>query len=84
MTQSADLMELSEEQINEKYADAVALLDGFDHTPRIAAKRDTAPAPERSSGIGTRRRFRTTTPGLVTRRRSSASPAPPSSDASSR
>ena len=67
MTQSADLMELREEQITEKYADAVALLDGFDHTPRIATKRDAAPAPERSSGIGTRRRFRSTTPGLVTR-----------------
>ncbi len=43
------------------------MLDGFDHTPRLAAKRETDAPQERSSGIGTRRRFRSTTPGLVTR-----------------
>ena len=67
MSKSGNLMELKEEMILAKYDAAVALLDGFDHTPRIAAKKDAAPVPERSSGIGTRRRFRSTTPGLVTR-----------------
>ncbi|MEM6620395.1 MAG: AAA family ATPase, partial [Pseudomonadota bacterium] len=66
MTQSADLLELREDEITAHYEAAVALLDGFDHTPRIAKAKETA-APERSPGIGTRRRFRTTTPGLVTR-----------------
>jgi hypothetical protein len=67
MSKTGDLMELKEELILEKYADAVAMLDGFDHTPRLAAKRDVEAPKERSSGIGTRRRFRSTTPGLVTR-----------------
>ena len=66
MTTSQNLMELKEDRIREKYSLAVAMLDGFDHTPRLAAKRDGEPARERSSGIGTRRRFRSTTPGLVT------------------
>jgi hypothetical protein len=42
------------------------MLEGFDHTPRIGKGKE-APKEERSAGIGTRRRFRTTTPGLVTR-----------------
>ncbi|PCH80290.1 MAG: AAA family ATPase [Hyphomicrobiales bacterium] len=67
MSTSSNLMELKEEQIREKYKLAEAMLDGFDHTPRIASKRETEPARERSSGLGTRRRFRSTTPGLVTR-----------------
>ena len=67
MSKTGDLMELKEELILEKYADAVAMLDGFDHTPRLAAKRDVEAPTERSSGVGTRRRFRSTTPGLVTR-----------------
>ncbi|MCP5086584.1 MAG: AAA family ATPase [Rhodobacteraceae bacterium] len=66
MSKTGDLMELKEELILEKYVAAVAMLDGFDHTPRIAAKRETGAPKERSSGIGTRRRFRSTTPGLVT------------------
>ncbi|MDO6484410.1 AAA family ATPase [Shimia thalassica] len=66
MSLTADQMELREEDIRKHYAAAVGLLDGFDHTPRIAKGRETA-APERSSGLGTRRRFRSTTPGLVTR-----------------
>ena len=37
--------------------------------PRIG-KAEDAPVAEKSSGVGTRRRFRTTTPGLVTRRES--------------
>ncbi|MGX9352702.1 ATP-binding protein [Shimia sp. W99] len=66
MSLTADQMELREEDIRKHYDAAVALLDGFDHTPRIAKGKE-APTPERSAGIGTRRRFRSTTPGLVTR-----------------
>ncbi len=40
---------------------------GFDHAPRLAKPLTTEAAPERSPGIGTRPRFRSTTPGLVTR-----------------
>ena len=65
---SNDLMEIKEELIREKYAAAESLLDGFDHTPRLAKpKAGASPAKERSPGIGTRRRFRSTTPGLVTK-----------------
>ncbi|WP_299483862.1 ATP-binding protein [uncultured Roseibium sp.] len=67
MTVSNDLMELKEDKIREKYSAAEALLTGFDHTPRIAAKREPDVVQERSPGLGTRRRFRSTTPGLVTR-----------------
>ncbi|WP_299300999.1 ATP-binding protein [uncultured Litoreibacter sp.] len=66
MSQSADFMELKEDDIRAHYAAATAMLEGVDHTPRIAKAKE-APAAERSSGIGTRRRFRSTTPGLVTR-----------------
>jgi energy-coupling factor transporter ATP-binding protein EcfA2 len=61
-------MELKEELIREKYAAAEQLLNGFDHTPRLAKKQTvkSSGAKERSPGIGTRRRFRSTTPGLVT------------------
>ncbi len=67
MTLSNDLMELKEDKIREKYRLAEAMLEGFDHTPRIAAKREPDRVQERSPGLGTRRRFRSTTPGLVTR-----------------
>jgi len=67
MSLTSDQMELREEDIRKHYDAAVAMLDGFDHTPRIAKGKDPVAAPERSSGIGTRRRFRSTTPGLVTR-----------------
>ncbi|PVA07547.1 AAA family ATPase [Thalassorhabdomicrobium marinisediminis] len=66
MSRSSDTMELREEDITKHYDAATAMVIGFDHTPRIAKVQD-APVPERSAGIGTRRRFRTTTPGLVTR-----------------
>ena len=66
MSLSTDLMELKEETIREKYALSEAMLAGFDHTPRIAKARVTDAPAERSPGIGTRRRFRSTTPGLVT------------------
>ena len=66
MSLTSDQMELREADIRKHYPAATAMLEGFDHTPRIG-KGAEAPAQERSSGIGTRRRFRTTTPGLVTR-----------------
>ena len=65
MSVTADQMELRESDIEKHYPAALALLQGFDHTPRVAKGREAA--VEKSSGIGTRRRFRTTTPGLVTR-----------------
>jgi hypothetical protein len=65
MSVTSDQMELREADIQKHYASAFALLQGFDHTPRVAAARDVA--AEKSAGIGTRRRFRSTTPGLVTR-----------------
>ncbi|WFE91023.1 ATP-binding protein [Roseibium porphyridii] len=67
MTLTNDLMELKEDKIREKYKFAEALLEGFDHTPRIAARREPDMVRERSPGLGGRRRFRSTTPGLVTR-----------------
>ncbi|MEM8653501.1 MAG: ATP-binding protein [Pseudomonadota bacterium] len=67
MTQTADQMELREAEITAHYPMALSMLQGFDHAPRIGKAKD-APQAERSSGIGTRRRFRSTTPGLVTRR----------------
>jgi len=67
MSGPTDLMQIKDAQIREKYAAAQALLTGFDHTPRLAKKSASAsPAKERSAGVGTRRRFRSTTPGLVT------------------
>ncbi|MFA7432168.1 MAG: ATP-binding protein [Gemmobacter sp.] len=63
-----DTMELREETIRAHYGAALALLQGFDHSPRLARPRvAAAAAPERSPGIGARPRFRSTTPGLVTR-----------------
>lgn len=67
MSQTADQMELREEDIRVHYAAALDLLDGFDHAPRIGTAA-AAPVAEKSSGIGTRRAFRSTTPGLSTRR----------------
>ncbi|WP_051082996.1 AAA family ATPase [Kiloniella laminariae] len=70
MSTSQNLMEIREEQIRSHYSSAEGLLDGFDHTPRIAKPRDgVAPttAQERSPGIGIRRGFRSSTPGLATR-----------------
>ncbi len=66
MSQTTDQMELREEEIRSHYAVALDLLDGFDHAPRIATA--NAPTVEKSSGVGTRRAFRSTTPGLATRR----------------
>ncbi|WP_109465642.1 AAA family ATPase [Albibacillus kandeliae] len=67
MSLTSDQMELREEDIRKHYAAAAAMLDGFDHTPRIGKPVAEAPVAERSPGIGSHRRFRSTTPGLVTR-----------------
>ncbi|KXF89242.1 AAA family ATPase [Phaeobacter inhibens] len=67
MSISGNQMELREEDIRKHYAAAAAMLEGFDHTPRIAKPAVEGKVPERSAGIGTRRRLRSTTPGLVTR-----------------
>ena len=61
-----DTMELKEDAIRAQYEAALGLLTGFDHAPRLGKAVEVA-APERSPGIGTRPRFRSTTPGLVTR-----------------
>ncbi len=69
MSMPADQMELREEDIRKHYDAAAGMLEGFDHSPRIAKAKAAAAAPvrERSPGLGTRRRFRSTTPGLVGR-----------------
>ena len=66
MSSARDTMELREDSIRAQYDAALALLTGFDHAPRLARAVDPV-AAERSPGIGTRPRFRSTTPGLVTR-----------------
>ncbi len=66
MSIPTDAMELREDDIRKHYPAAAAMLEGVDHTPRIARGKEPVVA-ERSAGLGTRRRFRSTTPGLVTR-----------------
>ena len=66
MSVPADQMELREEDIVKHYDAALAMLEGVDHTPRIATSKAAA-APQRSPGVARTRRFRSTTPGLVTR-----------------
>jgi len=66
MTQTGDQMELREQDVVKHYPTALAMLQGFDHAPRIA-KAGTAPT-ERSPGIAASGGFRSTVPGLVTRR----------------
>jgi hypothetical protein len=68
MSETADQMELREEDIRKHYAAALAMLEGIDHAPRIAAASQAAAPAERSPGITGGRSFRPTTPGLVTRR----------------
>ena len=67
MSETSDRMELREEDIRAHYEAATSLLEGFDHAPRIA-EAGAERGEERSAGLGTRRSFRSTTPGLVTRR----------------
>ncbi len=67
MSIPADLMELPEQEIRAHYPAALAMLEGFDHTPRLA-RADEEPRPaERSPGVVRSRRFRSTTPGLAAR-----------------
>ena len=68
MSQTSDAMELREEDIKGHMAVAQALLEGFDHAPRIGKAVDEG-SVEKSAGLGTRRKFRATTPGLVAARR---------------
>ena len=69
MSQTSDAMELREEDIAKHIPVAQSTLEGFDHSPRIATPKVGEAPAEKSSGIGTRRRFRSTTPGLATKRR---------------
>ncbi len=69
MSLTSDHMELREADIRNHYAASTALLNGFEHAPRIA-KAAEAPRAERSPGVSTTRRFRSTTPGLAARRTS--------------
>ena len=66
MSQNTGQMELREADIRKHYPAALALLQGFDHAPRIG--KPVASLPERSPGIGARRAFRATTPGLAATR----------------
>ncbi|MCY4334766.1 MAG: ATP-binding protein [Litoreibacter sp.] len=68
MSQSADAMELKEDEIKAHYVPAAEMLMQLDHTPRLAQARVSLEAPEKSPDVAaTRRRFRSTTPGLLTR-----------------
>ena len=63
-----DTMELREDDIKSHYLAATEMLMGVDHTPRIGTARYSVMAPEKSPGVAAMgRRFRSTTPGLVTR-----------------
>lgn len=59
-------MELPEAEIRGHYPQALNLLTGFDHAPRLG-KAAPVTAPERSPGIPSASRFRSTTPGLAAR-----------------
>ena len=61
-----DTMELWEEAIKAQYEAALGLISGFDYAPRLAKALVPVATEERSPGIGTRPRFRSTTPGLIT------------------
>lgn len=65
MSAPRDEMELKEDAVRAHYVAAAGMLQGFDHAPRLGKVRE-AEAVERSPGIGTRPRFRSTTPGLIT------------------
>ncbi|MGC0223949.1 ATP-binding protein [Pseudooceanicola nitratireducens] len=68
MSLTSDVMELREEEIAKHLEAALGFLDGFDHAPRVARATTPVRAEDRSPRLGARRRFRSTTPGLVTRR----------------
>jgi len=58
MSLTSDQMELREDDIRKHYPAATALLNGFEHAPRIAKAVEAA--VERSPGVSTGRRFRST------------------------
>jgi energy-coupling factor transporter ATP-binding protein EcfA2 len=62
-----DTMELKEETIRAQYEAALAMVLGFDHAPRLAKPLVEAAQVERSPGVGTRPRFRSTVPGMAAR-----------------
>lgn len=62
-----DTMELKEEAIRAQYDAALGLVSGFDHAPRLAKPVEAAAVAERSPGLGTRPRFRSTVPGMAAR-----------------
>ena len=62
--ETRDEMELPEARIRARYPQALGLLTGFDHAPRLGVGVPVA-APERSPGIPRTSRFRSTTPGLA-------------------
>ena len=68
MSLPRDTMELREEDIRKHYPAAAEMLMGIDHAPRLAQQRLSLAAPEKSPEISAMtRRFRSTTPGLITR-----------------
>lgn len=67
MNGARDTMELREDTIRGHYAASLALLQGFDHAPRLAKAQVAEAAPERSPGVAAPPRFRSTIPGLATR-----------------
>jgi energy-coupling factor transporter ATP-binding protein EcfA2 len=67
MSQTNDQIAVSEDDIRAHYTAALQLMDGFDHSPRIASGVDAAQTPSKSPGLARRRAFRTTTPGLTAR-----------------
>lgn len=62
-------MELPEAEIQGHYPQALSLLNGFEHAPRLGKAAPVAEA-ERSPGIRSTSRFRSTTPGLAGRQTS--------------
>ncbi|MDB6178660.1 ATP-binding protein [Paracoccus sp. Z330] len=64
-------MELPEDDIQGNYPQALSLLTGFEHAPRLMQSTVTAGA-ELSPGIAAPSRFRPTTPGLLGRRAAQA------------
>jgi energy-coupling factor transporter ATP-binding protein EcfA2 len=68
MTAPLNEMELKEAEIRAHYASATEMLMGIDHAPRIGTPRLSLPSAEKSPEVASmQRRFRSTTPGLVTR-----------------
>jgi hypothetical protein len=71
MSLPRDTMQLREEDIRAHYPAAAEMLMGIDHAPRLAQSLLSLGAPEKSPEIaGMTRRFRSTTPGLITRQMS--------------